>query len=62
MFPPPMPMFWFTQTVKDLAGGDVARHEVAVGGVLLLEEVPALGIRELSRVARESRVGLARPA
>ncbi len=33
--------------VEDLAGRDVARHEVAVRGVLLLEEVQALVLRDV---------------
>ena len=31
----------------DVAGGDVARHQVAVLGIHVLEEVPAVGLRHL---------------
>jgi hypothetical protein len=37
--------------IEDFACGDVARHEVAVGGILLLKEVPAVAFGDVARVA-----------
>ncbi len=37
--------------VEDLARRNVARHEVAVLGILLFKEVPALGLGDLPRIA-----------
>ncbi len=40
---PSMPMLCFVDDLEDLASGDVTGDEVAVLGVALLEEVPAVG-------------------
>jgi hypothetical protein len=42
--------------IEDFACGDVARHEVAVGGILLLKEVPAVAFGDVARVSAVVRV------